>query len=643
MGGGGQGEPAPAGAAAHPAGGEAGAENGYNPAIHDSLDTLLIGLAHMASLSPHYMTILETVLTTKFVPFLPILLNPSNNAVQNDTKNKARAFAAFAISKLCEIDAEEAAAAIVDDFDDLGVDAIYFKAATDTLFIVQAKLKSSQTFTQEEALSFCQGIRKIVSLDFTGFNNNVIKRQMEIEDALETCSYIELVIAHTGSGISEHAQNVVADFLADDSHGEERFKSPVTNYDSTRVETDLLAAQALPRIDATLVLQPWTSDMAPRKTYFGFVPVSELVKLHNKHDKALYVKNIRNFLGQTTPVNQAIEETLASGPEKFAYLNNGVTALCEQIDPKDNKRAGKRLKLTGISIINGAQTIASSARFVQVNPSKDISSARVLITLIRADEDSDFGKAVTRARNHQNPVLTANFAALDDHQERLRRELAHLDLHYFYKAGQPDQSYNKDHIRIDEAAFALALLQDDPRVIVTMKKEPSRILNSSDPIYKGIFNQNLTGFKLANAARLFRYLQTRLTAEAVGTGTERAAYRHGAYALSFVFAKRLSGIIAAPKLIDEKKIATELSQPFDEARQAFWNATNSHLYMTPYGLFRNQSRSIPILRDTMIAHYGLAADPAIAPLRAKVTPGELYPHALFAYLAMKAPQIGNLT
>lgn len=597
----------------------------------------------MAPLSTNHMNILETVMTADFVPHLPPLIKPSSDPAQNTMKNKSRAFAAFALSKLCEIGANEAASAVVDDFDDYGIDAIYYNAGTETLFFVQAKLKASETFSQDEALAFCQGVRKLIGEDFDGFNSNVTDRQTEIEDALESCSHIELVIAHTGSGISLHAQTAVAGLLADESHGEERFKSPVTDYDATRIGTDLHAAQAYPQVNATLALKPCSSNMEPRKTYFGFVPVSELVRLHNKHDKALYAKNIRTFLGQTTDVNKAIQNTLTNDPEKFVYLNNGVTALCERIDPKNNSKAGKRLVLTGVSVINGAQTIASSARFVQSNPGHDISKARVLITLIKADEDSDFGKAVTRARNHQNPVVLANFAALDDQQERLRRELAYLGLHYVYKAGQPEQIYSQTHIRIDEAAFALALLHIDPRVIITMKKEPSRLLDSDDQLYKVTFEPTLTGFKLANAVRVYRYLQTRLAVEAIGTGTERATYRHGTYALSFLFAKRLANIVAAPKLIDEKKILTELSKPFDDARQAFWDATSESLYMTPYGLFRNQSRAIPIVREAMIAHYGLGADPAIAPLRATVTPGELYPQALFSYLAMKAPQIGNLT
>ncbi len=247
-----------------------------------------------------------------------------------------------------------------------------------------------------------------------------MSRETELSDAVENCSNIVLVIAHVGSGISVHASGAIETLLADTSHGEERFQAPYTDYDAVRAVADLQSARAYPRVDATLVLQSYGKMEDPRVTYYGMIPVSDLVQLHKLYDKALYAKNIRTFLGKMTDVNRSISKSLEKHPHKFAYLNNGVTALCEIIEPKDNKKAGKRLKVTGVSVINGAQTIASSARFAQENPDSDISPAKVMLTLIQADEDGDFGKSVTRARNHQNPVLLANFAALDDEQERLR-------------------------------------------------------------------------------------------------------------------------------------------------------------------------------------------------------------------------------
>jgi AIPR protein len=164
----------------------------------------------------------------------------------------------------------------------------------------------------------------------------------------------------------------------------------------TRVVKDLQSAKAYPRVDATLVLRLWDSQQEPLQTYFGFVSLVDLAKLYQKHGLALYAKNLRNPLGHTTEVAKAVRETLETRPNYFVYFNNGVTALCERIDPKDNKKAGKRLNLTGMSVINGAQTIAVAAHFMAENPEHDISGADVLITVIRADSDNEFGKSVTR-------------------------------------------------------------------------------------------------------------------------------------------------------------------------------------------------------------------------------------------------------
>ena len=511
---------------------------------------------------------------------------------------------------------------------------------------MQGKLKASETFSQDEANAFCQGVRRLIKQDFSGFNEHVLKRQAEIEGALEACSHIQLVIAHTGAGISNHAETAINDLLGDDDHGEERLHKAALDYGAARVAADLQEGQAYARVDASLTLHDYASSMAPRKSYFGFAKISELVGLNEKHGKALYAKNIRVFLGQTTEVNRAIRETLATNPADFMYLNNGVTALCQHIDPKSGTRAAKKFKVTGLSVINGAQTIASCARYIEENKRADISVARVMVTLIKSDADAAFGKGVTRARNHQNPVLLANFAALDDQQERLRRELAYLDIDYAYKAEGPDNARDPRRMRIDEAAHGLALLQPDPRYVALLKKEPAQLLDTESWAYQNLFSPNLTGIELANAVLALRYVQSRmLTETAAALGVERLAYKHGGYALGFMLVKRIRKAISGTAVIDNAKLKTELGAPFDACRQALWEAVEPKTaFRGPLAMFRGQTFVVPLLRDVMIQHYGLATDPAIAPLRAKVTVGEPYPQkALFDYLSAKAPQIGNLT
>jgi len=462
------------------------------------------------------LALLEKVLESQYLPHLPKLLDTRKSAAEQRTKNLSRAFSAFVLRSLCGIPLQKAAEAVVDDYDDNGLDAIYYHGATETLYLIQGKLKNSTTFGQDEALAFGQGVRKIIKEDFEGFNEHVQRRRIEIEDAVADCIRIKLVIAHIGSGVSQHAKNAMAELLADEAD-EERIDRTWTDFDSTNVMAALHASQAAKKIDETLGLLKCQMVASPKLTYFGLIEISTLVALHESHGATLYERNIRAFLGKKTLVNAAIRETLASRPDTFVYLNNGVTMLADTIEPKNQKGERRRLKLRGLSVINGAQTIASSAQFQRENPQSNIADARVLLTIIRADSNGDFGKEVTRARNHQNPVESWNFAALDDEQERLRCELALLNLHYVYKAAAFEGSQDASRIHIAEAAQALALLNQDPRFIVWLKKDPSSLLETNKYQYKTVFTPGLTGLKLANAVKVSRYIQSRMIDEAART------------------------------------------------------------------------------------------------------------------------------
>lgn len=599
--------------------------------------------ATMSALDQAHFAMLQKALDTDFVPHLPPLLDQTKPADEQRKKNQSRAFGAFALSKVCTISATDAARSVVDDFDDFGVDAIYYHASTETLYLVQSKLKAGEQFSQDEALAFCQGIRKLIKQDFTGFNTNVQNRKAEIELALDNCSHIRLVVAHTGAGVSQHAKEAFNELFADPDD-EERLEAPFIDYDAAKVVVDLLAAKAYEKVNVELRLYKSTVINQPRLTYFGLALLSDLVELHEKYGKALYEKNIRTFLGHKTEVNSAIQKTLKDQPENFVYLNNGVTALCEIVEPKGLKSDRKKLKVRGLSVINGAQTIASSARFAADNAGNDISAAKVSFTLIKSDANASFGKEVTRARNHQNPVLFSDFAALDDEQERLRRELAYLGIHYAFKPGMQDHvASTVGHIRIDEAAQALAMFQADPRYIVWLKKEPAQLLDTTSPQYKALFTAGLTPFHLANAVRFNRYVVKRMNDEAEhATGQDRLAYRHGVFAAAWVLAKRVRDAAFAPVLIDEKKLEAQLSTPFDQLRETHLNLTKA-VGKGPLALFRNQTDVTPLVEKIAIEHYGLGSDPVVDHKQKQQKTGQPYPEDLFAYLVSKAPQIGSLS
>jgi hypothetical protein len=599
-------------------------------------------------LTSEYLTILKGHLADSYVAHLAPLSKPSTDPAKNETKNLSRAFSAFALRNLLSISVADATAAVVDDFDDFGVDAIYNHAPSETVYLVQSKLKESEQLTQEEALAFTQGARKLLRQDFDGFNIHVQRRKTEIEDAIGNCANIQVVIAHIGSGINNHAKRAVEEFYQDEHEDEERLREKIEDYDATRVLADLRVGKAYTKIDTELWIENCTSINTPKVTYFGLVQVGTLAALHSKWREALYQSNIRNFLGHTTEVNKAIENTLATTPGDFAHLNNGVTALCQEIHPRGNKKAmggKKRLVLKGVSVVNGAQTIASTARFVSENPKVDITTAKVALTLIKTPGDSDFGKRVTRARNHQNPVLLANFAALDDEQERLRRDLAHLDIHYNYKAQAPDRIGDPKCICIDEAVQSITVFQDDPRYAVRLKKNALALLDTDSLEYKELFGKTLSPYDVLNAVIFNRYIQERMRNVMASTvGQERLVYKHGGHIVAWILGKRTVTAMHNPHQFDQGKVETVLGPQFDVIRQKLWDATHPLLVgHGALGLFRNQTHTISLMERLMIDFYGLAGDPVLTHKKGQQKPEDPYPIELFTYLIQKAPQIGGLS
>lgn len=599
----------------------------------------------MPSIDQEHLVILEGVLQAEFIPHLPPLSRPTR-ADEDLRKNLSRAFGAFAIHKLCGISPVDASKAVVDDYEDCGLDLVYYFPQTETLYAIQSKFKPDKEFSQDEALAFCQGVRKLIVQDFDGLNQNFQQRRVEIEDAIDDCSHIQLVVAHIGQRISDHAINAISEFLLDDSHGEERLIRDFIEYGSAQVLRDLRIAKAYPRIDEEIWIQKPIHIAEPRDTYMGFTRLEELAKLHQKHKAALYSNNIRTFLGHTTDVNQSIESTLLNNPKDFVYLNNGVTALCDEIEPKSNKAAiGKRFKVRGLSVINGAQTIATAARFLDENKEKSITGARVTITLIKANALGDFGKSVTKARNHQNPVADTDFIALEDGQESLRRDLSYLGIHYIYKHGGLESGANdSSEIRVEDAAKALALFGEDPRFAVWLKREPSRFLITGSDQYKSVFDPTPTAFALANAVCYYRFVHSRFAEESShAVGKERLVYRHGAHVGAWLLAKRIQQSVKQSTLMNPKKIEQELSGAFDQLRASMWNHVQPLLTLKgPLAFFKNQTDAVPLMQDVMIDLFGLAADPVLPHKISAQKKEDPYPVQLFGYLISKAPQIGNL-
>jgi hypothetical protein len=501
---------------------------------------------------------------------------------------------------------------------------------------VQGKLRRNQSFAQEEAQSFCVGARKLILQDFAGFNQHVLTRQAGIVAALNACDRIQLVVAFTGDGISEHARQRIQELLDDGTLGEDRLEARCIEFGPQSSVGALRDINAVPPIDTVLNLAAWGPVDVPRTAYYGTLRLSSLVDLHQAHGNGLFHKNIRSFLGADTDVNASILATLQQECPKFFYLNNGVTILCTKITRKGNPENSVRLQIDGISVINGAQTIATASQYVSDGDQADISDAKLLVTLIEIPEGDEFGAEITKARNHQNSVAISDFAGLDAEQERLRTEVANLGIDYSYKGVGLNRAPGPTRFYIDEAAPALVMTLSNPKHTASYKNRPNDFLDIQRPNYLRIFNADVAAYRLVNAVKCDRFIQMRLREEATAAA-DRAdilTYTNGNCLMAWLLGRQCLASINGLSVLNEDEIRNRLGQPFDDLRQVFLEETKRIIGTNSHSVFfRNQTQVIILAKLIMIRHFGIVVNEGM------LHHEQANPDNYVEHLASLAPQI----
>lgn len=591
----------------------------------------------MAALQPQFLAPLKDLLQQRFVPHLPPLLGQGagNNLPQ---KQVARAFSAFVLQQKFDLDVVTAARAVVDDYEDHGIDAVYYHEADQTLYLVQSKMKESALFQLCEAQAFIEGVKLLLNKQFQRFNRNVQNLQAHIETALDECERIQLLVAYTGNGITIQAQNYLQPAIQElIDEGEEQISPDYQQYTATEVEQALRSEHAVDTVNERVAVYKFRVQEQPRKVVFGIAKLTDLIALHTTHDRKLYEKNIRYFIGAgTRGVNKAIKDTLLNEPENFIYLNNGITLIGNTVKPKGNIKGhtgSKHFAVNGLSVVNGAQTIASAAQFMRENPQADISQAQVMVTIINTGNDA-FHKKVTKARNLQNPVDLANFAALDDTQERLRQEMKMFGVEYLYRPQQTAAAGIRS-ITIDNLAKALACMKADVRVPYLLKAEPGKFIDQESVEYQSIFNSDLQGVVAINAVNCYLSIQGLCTAAERGNPSpEKLVYRHFNYCITTLLMAQFKSTIIAHEMKDEAAFNVMISRTFDELRQQFFDRFRTlSLGSAPHAYFKRLGDTTRLMRAVWIGHFNLAQTPAVIAKQERLQENDPHNQNLFSYLA----------
>jgi hypothetical protein len=240
----------------------------------------------------------------------------------------------------------------------------------------------------------------------------------------------------------------------------------------------------------------------PFEAYMLLLRPKSIYDLFEKYGFALFHKNVRNPLLQSQ-FNEEIEKTAIENPAYFWYYNNGITAITYLL-PTIGKKAEK-IELTGLQIINGAQTVYSIYRaYKEASLTKRRQmDSEILVTLrLLKSGGNKFDLDVTRYTNSQNPIQDRDFCANDDIQIKLQNSFYETKFWYEKRRGEFRERPNDLVKIIPNYVFAdvyLAYHLQDPVSVLKnygQRRKTGKDLNfishrdNKDGLYEKIFNED---------------------------------------------------------------------------------------------------------------------------------------------------------
>jgi AIPR protein len=179
------------------------------------------------------------------------------------------------------------------------------------------------------------------------------------------------------------------------------------------------------------------------------IPGSWLREQFLKYGDRLFSANYRGFLGisKRKKINLGIKNTAEREPQNFWAYNNGITILT--IDFENNKN--KTTKLTGLSIINGAQTTGSLG---SLESATDLSNVKVLARVIKCSNQATIDNII-KYNNTQNRITTWDRFSNDSIQKAIVEEFRNFGRNYNLKRGFSD---SMGEVGIENVAQSLIAL-----------------------------------------------------------------------------------------------------------------------------------------------------------------------------------------
>jgi hypothetical protein len=431
----------------------------------------------------------------------------------------SRALAAAAVRLVTGCEHTTAGPAVIDGDNDQGIDGVAVTESSREVWLVQAKWSDSgkAKIDKGEALKFIDGLRLIDQRDFERFNDRLNPLVARLDAAMgDPRLRITLVIALMGEGVLSEAVTEVLDRACSDFKG----LGPDLGYrilNAADFHMQLRQDLTPEPVDVKATMSSWIQRHTPFEAWQGTVAVRDVARWYAEHGDALYEQNVRKALGLTR-VNSGIKETLLGEPENFWYFNNGITVLCDEIEPHwpGRRRQDEPVVLTlkGVSVVNGAQTV-TAIHDAMLQNSDHAENADVTVRAFSlGGERPTYARRITETTNTQNDVSRRDFIALEPAQAEIREDfLLSLGKTYVYKRGEPDPAPDAG-CSVVHAAIALACAHRSPELAVRASQDTDLLWErESTGAYPRLFGEVPTAYRIWRSVQVCRAVGTALEVE----------------------------------------------------------------------------------------------------------------------------------
>ncbi len=231
-------------------------------------------------------------------------------------------------------------------------------------------------------------------------------------------------------------------------------------------------------------------------------------RMAKEHGDLLFAENIRYTL-TSSDINAKISESVTTRPETFWYLNNGITAICDELKRKPvglgDQRESSLWSVFNVRIVNGAQTTSAIAQAYKNSP-KPVKKAYVQIRVISlAKAPLDIGNQITTATNTQNRVEPRDFLALDPLQDGLAEAFKKIGIQYCFRRGEVLKDTNNG-CDVQGLALALAATSENMQDVVMAKRNVGSLTDPNGH-YSKLFSKQIDATKAWDNYKLWRNSQ----------------------------------------------------------------------------------------------------------------------------------------